>query len=380
MVNIRLLPLLMLFILFILGFTGLGHTESISIDVNNPDPHLWDKIQEQLKARELSRQKIGYFSLGKEILELRAALESNDKGQLDDFVLMDLPKGGHLWVSQKPEMRSDDIYGILIEKTTYNQTDGYMITLYFKQESWDKFREVTTKLVKKDLAIIRGRTLLAAPRISEPLIGSATITSDFKLADIESFKKGLLPMDAKSVDAWTKKTVEWLEERSKKNPNDMQILTVLAREYYEHKPRECEKALPLFEKVILLDRTQKYALYPAHECYKSLKRYDNALTFYQKTLAVTTDKKQEMEIRMKIAEIYGLKGEKQKMIDEAEKNLVIMKEMPLPTADFIPEGPDRERYLGEMRKMKAQAIKEQEEAIERAKAELTRNQEQSLSK
>jgi hypothetical protein len=224
MIRVRLLPLLIMFVLFLLGFGGVGHTEPISIDVNNPDPRLLDKILERHKARELTRQKIGYFSLGKEILELRAALESNDKGLHDDFVLMDLPKGQNLWVSQKPEMSSDDIYGILIEKTTYDQTEEYMITLYFKQESWDKSREVTTKLVKKHLAVIRGGTLLSAPRIMEPLMGSATIMGDFNLDNIERFKKGLIPMDPKAIDAWNIRTVEWLEERSKKNPNDTPIL------------------------------------------------------------------------------------------------------------------------------------------------------------
>ena len=355
----RFMLFVIMFLFFLIGSIGQGHTAPVTIDVNNPDPYVWDKIQDQMKERENTRERIGYFSLGKETLELRTALEYDDKGLHDDFDLIEAPKGGRFWVSKKPDIDSGDIYGILIEKTTYDQIEEYLITLYLKQESWDKFHEVTARLIKKHLAVIREQTFLTAPRIMEPLWGSATLTGDFKSADIEIFKKGFLTMDQKAIDTWNKKSIEWLEERSKKNPNDVKTLSRLAQEYFNLKPKGCEKALPLFEKVILLDRTQIYALYPAHECYKYLKRYDNALTFYQKTLAVTTDKMQEIEIRMKMAEIYGLKGENQNMITEAEKNLVIMKGMPLPAVDFIPEGPDRERYLGEMRKMKAQAIKEQ---------------------
>jgi len=75
-----------------------------------------------------------------------------------------------------------------------------------------------------------------------------------------------------------------------------------------------------------------------------------------------------------IIEIDGLRGDVQGMINEAEINLRIMKEMPLPPLDFMTEGPGKERLIKEMNMKQDQAIKVMEDFIQEAKSELKQRQ------
>lgn len=368
--------LTIVFILAITVYSNLGYAIQV-IDINNLDPNLWESIQVELREREKSRQIIGYFAPSKEVLEFRAVSELTDKGNNAGFEWMETSKKERLLVSQKADIDSNDIYGILIEKTVYKGDEQYAITLHFKQESWDKIHKITGRLIKKRIAIIRGNTIFTAPVIHEALASSAQIANDLNLTSIDKFKEGFTPMNHVSIEAWNRRTIEWFEDKIKKNPNDTEMIIWLAREYHKNRPNECEKALPLFEKAILANPSQIMYAHSAHDCYKSLKQYDRALSFYKKTLSAVKDKIEEMDIRTMIMEIYGLMGNVLEMINEAEKNLKIMKEIPLPSFDFLPDGPDKERFIGEMRKKQEQAIKGQEELIQKAKEELNQSQEKS---
>ena len=356
-------------LVFMLCLSKQGYAAPLTIDPNNLDPYLWQKMQNELREKEKTRKIVGYYFLGKEKLELKETLELSDTSPHEGFELMSAINGEKYFVSNEAAMDSNDIYGISLEMTNYKGVEEYTFILYFKQESWDKFYELTKRLIRKNLAMVRGQAFLSAPRIMSPLRGSAQIAGLDK-AQAEKFKTGLTPVDRAEIDAWNKKSLEWLENRSKKNPDDIEILSMLARNYYEEQPRECEKALPLFEKIIHLSRSQLNLLYPVHACFKLLKQYDNAVNFYYQTLSFSSDKMQEMEIRLMITEMYGLAGKDEQMIDEAEKVLAITKETPLPTFNFPTKGPEWDKFFKEMREAKEQAIKKQEAFIENAKRQL----------
>jgi len=359
-------------LLVITGYSSLGYATQ-PIDINNPDPNLWESIQEELRERDSSRQTIGYFTPGKEVLEFRAVSALTDKENQSGFEWMETSKKDRLLVSLNALIDSNDIYGILIEKTAYNGNEQYTITLHFRPESYDKIREVTGQLIKKRLAIVRGSTILTAPVVLEALTSYATIPTDFDFLD--KFKEGLVPIDQASIETWNKRTIEWLEEKIKKNSDDTEMLVWLAREYNKNNPKDCEKTISLFEKNILANPALIMYARAAHGCYRFLKQYERALNFYKMTLSIIKDKIDEVDIRTMIIEIYGLKGDMQGMIDEAEQNLRVMKEIPLPSFDFLPEGPGKERFIKEMRMKQEQAIKGMEDRIQKAKSELKQGQE-----
>ncbi len=368
----RISLLTIVYLLVITGYSSLGYAIQ-AIDINNPDPNLWENIQDELRERDSSRQTIGYFTPGKEALEFRAVSELTDKEHQSDFEWMETSKKERLLVSLKALIDSNDIYGILIEKTAYNGNEQYTITFQFKPESYDKIREVTGHLLNQRLAIVKGSTILTAPVVQEALTSGATIPTDFDF--IDKFKEGLVPIDQVSIETWNKRTIEWLAEKIKKNPNDTEMILWLAREYNKNNPKDCEKTVSLFEKNMLANPALIMYARAAHECYRFLKQYERALNFYKITLSAVKDKADEMDIRTMIIEIYGLKGDMQGMINEAEQNLQIMKEIPLPSFDSIPEGPGKERFIKEMRMKQEQAIKGMEDSIQKIKSELKQGRE-----
>jgi len=360
------------FLLVISGYSSLGYASQV-IDINNPDPNLWESIQGELRERNRSRQTVGYFTPGKEVLEFRAVSELTDKEHQSDYEWMETSNKDRLLVFKKAVIDSNDIYGILIEKTVYNGNDLYMITLHFRPESYDKIHEVTGHLIEKRLAIVRGSIILSTPVVQEALKGFANMQIDFNF--IDKFKEGLIPIDQASMETLNKRTIEWLEEKIKKNPNDTEMIVWLALEYNKNNPKDCEKTVSLFEKNILANPALIMYARAAHGCYRFLKQYERALNFYKITLSAVKDKTDEMDIRTMIIEIYGLKGDMQGMVNEAEQNLQIMKEIPLPSFDSIPEGPGKERFIKEMRMKQEQAIKGMEDSIQKVKAELKQGKE-----
>ena len=219
---------------------------------------------------------------------------------------METSKKDRLLVSLNALIDSNDIYGILIEKTAYNGNEQYTITLHFRPESYDKIREVTGQLIKKRLAIVRGSTILTASVVLEALTSYATIPTDFDFLD--KFKEGLVPIDQASIETWNKRTIEWLEEKIKKNSDDTEMLVWLAREYNKNNPKDCEKTISLFEKNILANPALIMYARAAHGCYRFLKQYERALNFYKMTLSIIKDKIDEVDIRTMIMEIYDKGG------------------------------------------------------------------------
>ena len=191
---------------------------------------------------------------------------------------------------------------------------------------------------------------------------------------IEKLKKSFIPEDQDAIKTWQKETIEWLEDRIRKNPNDTGMIIWLVEEYLENEPKECEKALPLLEQVILANPSKMMYAHLSHYCYKSLNQYERAINFYRKALSVVKDKTDELDIRNLLIETYALKGDMPEMIKEAETTLDIIKAQPMPSFDSLPEGPSKERFVREMRKRQEGAIKGMEERIQKAKSELKQSQ------
>lgn len=345
------------------GFAG---NEILEIDIS--DPNLWNKIQTELSEGVRSEQIIGFFALGKEQLEFRAVREAPNEEKADDSEWLASSRGERLLIEKKALIGSEDIYGIQIKKRTIRDKAQFNIVLHFKSESFDKVSDVTSRFMKKRLGLVRGQSLIAAPIVQEALNRYSIISlHDFSSADIDTFKKGFLLMDQAALQEWNRSTIEWIEKKLQKEPDNTKLMIWLAREYFENDPRGCEKALDIIEKTMSSEPTQAPM---AQHCYKLLRLYDRAIAFYDKFLCRIQNKEYEVDIRNSLVEIYGLKGELAKMIDEMEKNLQILKTHQLPSFDDIPEGPDKEGFLREMQRMKERAIKGMEALIEKAKSEL----------
>ena len=68
--------------------------------------------------------------------------------------------------------------------------------------------------------------------------------------------------------------------------------------------------------------------------------------------------------------MYGRKGDIEQMNTEAEKVVSLMQDEPIPSFEALPEGPDKERFLKEMRKRRDDAIRGYQENIDRMKESL----------
>ena len=142
--------ILLLAIIFLVsfGYRSLGYSAQV-IDINNPDPNLWNNIQKEINERERSRQILGYFTPGNEVVQFRAVAEPTEKVNHDELEWLETAEKERLLVSKRADIDSKDIYGILIEKTVYKGDEECTITFHFKTESWDKIHEVTGRLTKK---------------------------------------------------------------------------------------------------------------------------------------------------------------------------------------------------------------------------------------
>lgn len=337
-----------------------------TLDVNNLSPNLWNQIQKEMADREATRTKVGFYGIGKETIEMRSVADHAKSSELPGFQWMTDGKGKRLYVAEKAEIDSSDIYGILIEKTTYREQVEYTVTLHFKQDSWNKVNEVSRKHLKKQLALVRGGVLLSAPMMSDAVISAAQIAPEFDSKEIKEFKKGFILLNDTALEVWHQKSIEWLEERNRRNPGDLAITSWLAKEHYASKPRNCKRALPLYENLLQNKSIQGEHLDNLQTCYKELGQYDRASAFYERIAPLYKDQ-DELDIRTQLAQIYMLKGDGQKAVSELGKCLQITKGLPLPSFDHWDEGA-RTKMLNEARAMKEQAIQHQEELIKKVRA------------
>lgn len=352
--------------MLITSVAGNGPAEAIeTLDVNNLSINWWNQIQKEMADREATRVRVGFYALGKESIEIRAVADPASSSELAGFRWMKDRKGKRQQVAEKAEIDSKDIYGVLIEKTEYRGQKEYEVSLHFKQESWDKVSNVTQKYLKKHLALVRGGDLLSAPMIQEAITSSARIFSEFDSDRIDEFKKGFIALDDTALETWHKKSIEWLEERNKRNPNDIAIMSWLAREHYTGKPRNCERALTLYENILQNKSVEGEHLANMQTCYTELHQYDRASAFYESIVPLYKDEN-ELHLRTQMAQIYMLKGDGLNAVAELEKCLKIEKELPLPYYDYAEDGP-RARMLNEARVMKEQAIQRQEELIQKVR-------------
>jgi tetratricopeptide (TPR) repeat protein len=168
------------------------------------------------------------------------------------------------------------------------------------------------------------------------------------------------------LEVWHQKSIEWLEERNRRNPGDLAIMSWLVREHFTSKPRNCKRALTLYENLLQNKSVQGDHLDNLQTCYTELGKYDRALLFYERIAPLYKDEN-ALAIRTQLAQIYMLKGDGQKAVVELEKCLQIAKGLPLPSFDRWGEGL-RTRMRNEALAMKEQAIHHQEDLIKKVRA------------
>jgi len=156
----------------------------------------------------ISFSQEGYYLLGKENLEFRLSVD-NDKelNEATDWEEMVDIKNNHFFVSKKVELGAADIEGIFIKKSRWGG-DNYEITVHFKKESWNKVRDVTTRLIGKRLGLVRHNKLLNAPVVQDAVEREATISGDVSISEIEWFLNGFILAGKESATDKTAKDNE----------------------------------------------------------------------------------------------------------------------------------------------------------------------------
>lgn len=298
--------------------------------------NLYDLITgmaEEVKKQPAERT---YYFIGNEDIRLASVADDESKEAPLAYASMADMKGQAYVVSRVSGLDPHDIEVVYIEKSSYRlndpQHEQYIIGFLFKQDSWDRVHETTTKLQGKRLALLKGETVLSVAKVIEPLTWEAAITGSFKKEDIEWFTQGLTLTDPPPAKKRGLASLDWLEKQVDKYPDDTSSIMELARRFSENKESDCKKASVIYERVIQLDPSGAgpYYLPFLHSCFKESGTFDKAITFYNKLVVLKkTSPQAELSIRMALAEAYSQTGDTHKALNELEQSLSVAEALPV---------------------------------------------------
>lgn len=275
----------------------------------------------------ISNAQEGFFCLGDLRLEIRSI--ALIKSILT--IKLKTQQGEDLDLDPIPLLSSDDFEGIEIADD--------VITLYVKNKSWVKTKEATSRYLSKRLAFIVNGEIISTPVIRDSLskVLQVNLIMDFKIP-LERLKSCAKPSyfdDLKIYESFLK---DWLI----KYPADYSANHELLILYLSDSngpfsdsavtPDNCEKSIPLLQRLINIQPDDKMSYPVLSLCYLSTKKFDEAL----KVLKTSIDFYPENEkwlVYKQIASVYQQGG----LYDEALKSLDTARTLLL-NSKLLPEG------------------------------------------
>ncbi len=236
-------------------------------------------------------------------------------------------------VKNIPLIDSGDVEGIAVESFSSVKED-YMLTIYFKKDSWDRIYDVTRTIRSKKLAVIRNRKLFTVPLVRDAIDASTSISGSIDAAKVKFFIDGLTPAELPDKSTRGKEYLSWLERRHADNNNDLTLASKLANKYMTGGTKDYAKAAQLFEMIIIqkdplqTDPSQPNSYLNLGSCYARLGRTEEGINMYTK--AISVQPKDEWVIRKQIAELYFSKGDKPKAISELSISISQLKKLSMP--------------------------------------------------
>jgi len=349
-----------------------------------PDPHspctassrLFDDLYDLFsgKYEETNEQspESSYYLIGNENIRLASSAENDEDKEMPlAYVSMTDMRGQPHIVSRVAAVDRDDIEVVYIEKSLYRGNEQYIIGLLFKQDSWDRVHDVTDRLRGKRLALLKGDNVLSVPVLHQTLVEAAAINGNFKKADIEWFVQGLTPTDPPSGEKRDRASLDWLERRAEKYPDDTSSIMDLAQRYFRKKESNCEKTSAIYERVIQLDPSgaAPYYLPFLHSCFKESSNFYKAITFYNKLIdQKKTSPLAELSIRMALAEAYSQNWNTHEALHELERALTVAESLPV-SVPWLEASAHKDEIEKKLNNGKAKIVQSIEAAIRRVKSQ-----------
>lgn len=290
-----------------------------------------------------------YYLLGKEQLQFKLAADSEQEVKTpNEWQEMFAYDGQRFQIKKKPLIDSNDIEGIGVEPFTSAAKEEYTITIYLKEESWDRISDATRSIVGKRLAVIRNEKLFSAPRVMDAIEASTAISGGFDSAKLKVFLDRLTATAAPDKSTRSKEYMSWLERRQTNNKNDLALASKLAYLYMVDGTKDYGKAAQLFELILQKDTSRPDTYSNLGMCYAALGKTDKAIDMFTKAISVQPEN--EWGIRSEMAELYFSRGDKQKALEQMSIGLDLLKKSAMPGAEGVIKS--LERRLQEMRAAK----------------------------
>jgi tetratricopeptide (TPR) repeat protein len=280
-----------------------------------------------LLSPSISFAQEGYYRLGQEKLEFRLTVENVEEAkEKADWEELTDRENKRFFVSKEVGISSDDIDGVFVQKTGFDDT--FEILIFFKKESWNKIHDITSHNIKKRLGIVRRGKLLMAPEIFEALDTKASIVGNISASEVEWFVKGFTRMEELSEEKAIREKEEnkrFRDELVKKianNPDDIVLQIRLASEYFFGNPKDYRKAADLYENIIKKDPSRADISSFLAECYASFNEYEKAIKVLEQV--ITINPTEEFIARIQLADVYKRWGQADSALNELEKSLKIL--------------------------------------------------------
>jgi tetratricopeptide (TPR) repeat protein len=268
----------------------------------------------------------GYYHMGKEQLEFRFAVKRMDKTE-DERGWEDLTdlENKHFLVSREAVLDAEDIDGVFVDKPFDDVT--YSITIYFKKKAWNKVHNITSRNIKRRLAIVKDGKLIMAPVLREALDGQADIVGNIDQTTVEWFLKGFIrakepPEEKARREEEAEKSKEELMKKVREHPDDIDSQMGLVNIYMFRKPRDYARAAVLLENFIKIAPKRTDGLSLLATCYEHLGEYEKAVEILGKLQTVKPS--EELTTRVQLADVYRKWRHYDSAIKELSKSLKIL--------------------------------------------------------
>lgn len=268
----------------------------------------------------------GYYHMGKEQLEFRFAVKRMDKTE-DERGWEDLTdlENKHFLVSREAVLDAEDIDGVFVDKPFDDVT--YSITIYFKKKAWNKVHNITSRNIKRRLAIVKDGKLIMAPMLREALDGQADIVGNIDQTTVEWFLKGFIrakepPEEKARREEEDEKSKEELMKKVREHPDDIDSQMGLVNIYMFRKPRNYARAAVLLENFIKIAPKRTDGLSLLATCYEHLGEYEKAVEILGKLQTVKPS--EELTTRVQLADVYRKWGHYDSAIKELSKSLKML--------------------------------------------------------
>jgi hypothetical protein len=342
------------------------------IDVDNFDPaDFFERATNELEARKKTRVITCYLIGNANVRFVQAADSEQDMEVPLAYDSVSDIKGRQRYITRITAIDRDDVELLYIERSSYKGKVRYVVGFLFQRASWDKVHAITEGLQGKKLALIRDNKVIATSIVDNPLFDGAQVPGDFTKLDIEWITGGLPQITAPDEESRKEAHTSWLEKRVGQYSADTHSLTDLAWDYYSRKESACEKAGPIYEKVIRLD-PERYVipfLQSLSSCYKRRGNYEQAITFLNQLLVERkTANLEQVYISMALAEAYSDTGKTQKAFDELKSALSASKSLSL-SYPWLNKSGRKDEIENQFNNNKAQMIETLEEAMAKLESE-----------